>query len=168
MDTSSNVEQPKVVPRGIRDPIIRVNHCEITLRSRCGSRALVFPMLQGYGPKEYDIRRLQLWTHPAQQNRIDGHFLLRHLQDTDILETCLDLYDLEAIGDHGFDFFLKHFGDSAIYGWKSVVEDEDEMRVPCLCLCASIGRVLPGWARLNEEFSPKSITPRFPRALLQQ
>lgn len=114
-------------------------------------KELVRPLEERMGPKSFDVAKLDHYLFGKQKTNgyETGHAIQKHLEDEDLLKTCLNLQDLIAIQAKGIDFFRAHFKGKAVFAWKSVVRNRDgDLYAPCLI--EFDGRVGLGWRWLDD------------------
>ena len=110
------------------------------------------------GPASFDAAELEHWLAPGQQDGwVRGHAIYEALKaEEDGLPSCLGLLDLNALQSRGIDFFRKYFSGKAVFGWRSVVENQfGYLYVPYAVV--NDGKVVVGWDSLGSDFS--SINP---------
>lgn len=115
-------------------------------------REVLHPELEMRGPSEFDCAKLELWLHNMQKNgTVKGQVIYDCLKQNDMLASCLNLQDLEAIQKKGIAHFRKHFKGQAVFGWKSVVRnDNGSLLVPYLC--GNDGEVFLNWDWLERDW----------------
>jgi hypothetical protein len=92
------------------------------------------PELESTGPAEYDATKLVPYLTPGQEDIISGNKVYAHLEDNDLLETCVGLADLIEIQKKCVDFFRQNWKGRAVFGWRSVVRNRfGHLNVPFLC-----------------------------------
>lgn len=126
--------KPTPEPEPVIDPIVRVDR-SIRPTYPDWVKTVTHPELESLGPAEYNITEVEQWLHNGQKGRkrTEGNVIYAHLKKTDALKTCFGLRDLEEIQKKGVAFFWKNFGRKAVFGWASVVQDDDgRLLVPCL------------------------------------
>lgn len=100
------------------------------------SDKVMHPELEGTGPAEYDLKSgVEEWLHDDQKTGVvSGDTIYKRLKKDDALANQLGLSDLLAIQKMGIGVFRALFKGKAVFGWKSVVRDRDNLylRVPCL------------------------------------
>jgi hypothetical protein len=143
----------KIVREGVMvevpDSIIRVNRSVKPVYPDW-VKELLHPELEGTGPTEYDITKVEQWLHNDQKGGkwLNGQKIYEHLKENNMLESCLDLADLLAIQAKGIAFFREHFADKGMFGWKSVVRyPGDGLGAPCLYVYG--GKVVLNWRWLE-------------------
>lgn len=112
------------------------------------------PELEGAGPTEFDLSKVDEWLHDDQKNGkyVRGQVIYDHLKANDMLEGCFGLADLLAIQKPGIAVFRKHFAGKAVFGWKSVVRDRGGgLFVPYLYGLG--GQVKLLWRWLDDDWS---------------
>ncbi|MEK7219419.1 MAG: hypothetical protein AAB687_01960 [Patescibacteria group bacterium] len=63
----------------------------------------------------------ELWLAPGQDTGwVQGRKILKHLTDTGLLASCVDLDELRAVQAKGIDFFRKYFAAKIPFGWRGV------------------------------------------------
>lgn len=112
-------------------------------------REVLHTELEAIGLTEFDCAKLELWLHDAQKTGVvRGQVIYGHLKSNNMLESCLGLRDMEEIQKKGIAYFRKHFKGQAVFGWKSIVRDDDgSLYVPCLF--GSGGEVVLSWRWLD-------------------
>lgn len=146
-------------PELIIDPIIRVDR-SVRPAYPGWVKNFLHPELQGTGPIEYDVSRVEQWLHDGQRNNtIKGQKIYEYLKEKKMLQSCLGLSDLVAIQAKGIVFFRQHFAGKAIFGWKSVVRDRGDLSAPCLC--GHGGEVVLCWDWLEDDWHGCSPALRF-------
>src|SRR3989338_2289636 len=69
--------------------------------------------------------RTGLWVDEGPKTGwAQGHKILKHLTDTDLLVSCVDTTELKAIQAKGIDFFRQHFAGKVVFGWRGVQDDD--------------------------------------------
>jgi len=149
------------------DDIIRVDRdsaSKIALPS--GAHEIIYPHLYNTGPVEYNMDQLEEWLHPDQVNGlVSGLIIRKHLKDHDLLESQIGLADLMALEAKGIDFFRRHFADKTVIGWKSVIQDNNQIiLVPILREMGNklgvywgFADSLLGWRTIGLRFKNRSI-----------
>lgn len=131
----ATVPQPRSAPHG-----------EPSLDTICVDRSILpaypnwvkmvmHPDLEATGPGKYGLATIEPWLHDGQRNggRVAGNRIYEHLQENNLLDSCLGLRDGEEIQRKGAAVFRKFFGDNALFLWKSVVADRGNgLHVPFL------------------------------------
>jgi hypothetical protein len=86
--------------------------------------------LEHTGLAEYDIKDVKQWLHEGQRGErwIEGNRIYRRLKETDALQFCLGLRDLEEIQKKGPVFFRTYFKNKNCFGWKSVVQNYSKVQ----------------------------------------
>ena len=98
-------------------------------------KKLMHPELELAGPAEYDLTKVDQWSHDDQKRRsVVGNTIYKHLEKGDNLATCLNLQDGLAIQQKGIAVFRKLFAGNTVFLWGSVVRDHNgDLLVPYLC-----------------------------------
>jgi hypothetical protein len=124
-------------------------------------KKVMHPELEGTGPAEYDLAKVEQWFHDEQKKGVVvGNRIYEHLKSNNMLDSCLGLRDLEEIQKKGVTFFRKPINAKAVFGWKSVVlGDGGNLSVPCL-VGFGAGVVLD-WYWLNHDWSDDRPALRF-------
>ena len=125
-------------------------------------KQIMHPELANTGPAEYDISSVNPWLHPDQDNvgTTTGKVIYKHLEDNEMLKSCLNLQDGLAIKAKGIEFFRKHFSGKAVFLWGSVVQNRSGgLYVPCLL--EYDGRVVVYWSWLDRDWGGDSPALRF-------
>ncbi len=130
-------------------------------------KGLVKPELELAGPPEFDVSKFELWLHPDQVKGVaKGDVIFEYLKQNQMLESCLNLRDLEEIQKQGSDFFRRYFQSKAVFAWKSVARDRlGNLDVPYLF--GSGGLVVVDWHWLGSGWGAGDPALRFasPRPL---
>lgn len=95
-------------------------------------KQVAHPELEGVGPVEYDMTEVELWLHDDQK---DGGYvtilkIYEYLKSNNKLGNCLGLEDALAIQKNGIAAFRKAFGHKVLICLRSVVVDQNGLRVP--------------------------------------
>ncbi len=125
-------------------------------------KEVLHPELESTGSAEFNLKTLELWFHPNQQNGgvITGNPIYEHLRDNGMLPTCLNLQDGLAIQKKGIAVFRKFFEGKAVFLWKSAVQSRNgNLFVPYLCEGGA--RVVVSWDRLDFDFHDDDPAARF-------
>ena len=122
----------------------------------------LYPELEAVGPPEFSLCSLQRWIHRDQENGlVTGNFLHEHLRDNGMLEDCLGFAELLEIQKLDTEVFRRHFSGNSVYGWRSVVRNNNlnNLYVPHLFA----GRVVVywRWAWLDAELNARCTALRF-------
>ncbi len=119
------------------------------------------PEFEMGGPTEFECVKLELWLHPIQQRGVvKAQVIYDHLRQNDMLLSCLNLRDLEEIQRKGLTHFRKHFKDQTVFGWKSVISDDDNLLyAPFLREFRS--QVILDWTWLAHSLYPSNPALRF-------
>lgn len=122
-------------------------------------KQVMHPELENQGPVEYDLSKVELWTHERQGSVkwISGSEIYAHLKENDneLLKSCLTLRDGEEIIRNGAQAFLESFPKKALFLWGSVVEETGgNLCVPCLCVGET--PVVIAWVKLSARFRSDS------------
>jgi hypothetical protein len=122
---------------------------------------LIHSDLELTGPAEYYLNTLGLWLHNDQKNGIvTGNTIYAQLKKDNAIADCLGLADLLAIQAKGIDVFRKLYLGKAVFGWKSVVQDQDGvLNVPYLVEFS--GKVVLYWFWLDNRWNSNDPTLRF-------
>ncbi len=127
---------PKEIEELLRtwDPIIKINR---TIRPEYPdfAKKVLYPKLFRLGPTKFDVRTLLRWkVHKERKIFFPLYEILEELVAKKLIGQCLGLAELMAILERGNGFFRKYFPEeNDIFGWKSVVaDDDDRLIVPCL------------------------------------
>ncbi len=94
---------------------------------------ILYPEFENTGPTKFDMRTIEQWVYRDQLNkRVSGNDIHWNLKNSNLLENCLSLRDLEEIRKKGYNFFRKYFTSSkgsvnsnVLFAWKSVVKGND-------------------------------------------
>jgi hypothetical protein len=124
-------------------------------------KKVMHPELEGTGPAEYDLAKVEQWFHDEQKKgAMVGNRIYEHLKSNNMLYSCPGLRDLEEIQKKGVTLFRELFKDKAVFGWKSVVLGPGgNLSAPCLVGLGS-GVVLD-WYWLDSYWSDNRATLRF-------
>ena len=125
-------------------------------------KQVMHPELANTGSAEYDISSVKLWLHPDQDNggTTTGKVIYKHLEDNEMLQSCLNLQDGLAIQAKGIESFRKHFSGKAVFLWGSVVRGRyGRLRVPYLV--ERDGRVVVRWDWLGRDWLGRDPALRF-------
>lgn len=116
-----------IAPEPIIDSIIRIDR-SIKPPYPDWVKEVLHPELEGAGPAEYDVAKLEQWLHNVQKGGkwVKGQKIYEYLKKEKMLESCLGLADLLAIQAKGIEFFRQHFAGKAVFGWKSIVRNRDD------------------------------------------
>ena len=141
--------KPVSKPEIIIDDIIRVDR-SVRPSYPDWVKTVMHPELENVGPAEYDIAKVEQWLHDDQKDGgwIKGNKIYTYLKETDSLKSCLGLQDLEEIRKKGIVFFRKHFQNKAVFGWRSVVRNEDGL-LHAPYLCENGDKLVLRWSWLN-------------------
>lgn len=110
-----------------------------------------FIRIEATGPAKYLLSSLELSLHPKQQEGgiATGHEVWEYQKKLGI-EGCPGFADLLEIQKLGLATFRCHFQDKAVFGWKSVVQDDDGyLDVPCLVEYGSQVKLYWHWLGLD-------------------
>lgn len=155
---------------------------------------VIHPEFETSGPPEFDVRNLELWTHPNHptscfEGFLKGSVVYEFLQESGQLFRCLNVRDLEEIEKKGFRFFTSNFdpvysvddgfrsmNSHSLYAPKSIIEatngrGEIHLFMPSLRVFADAkyGSYLGlRWSRLCDSYSYQLLdrTPLFPKEVL--
>lgn len=127
-------------------------------------KMVMHPELENTGPVEYNIFAVERCFHESQKvmsvEHDAGIKIYTHLRDTNMLNTCLGLRDLEEIQKKGIVFFQKHFHGDFCVGWKSIAQDIDgNLSVPYLYGHSNGVGIM--WAWMGSSFCLSSPALRF-------
>lgn len=116
-------------------------------------KEVIHPELEGVGPAEYDMTKVELRLHDDQKDGgyTTGHKIYEHLKATDSLKNCFGLDDALAIQKNGIAAFRKVFGNKVVVCWRSVVGDQSGyLNVPYVYDRG--GKVVVDWNWLGSYF----------------
>ena len=154
--------QPKFAPKAEPplDTIIRVDRSVRSVYPEWVKKVM-HPVLEGTGPAEYDLAKVEQWFHDEQKKGVVvGNRIYEHLKSNKMLDSCLGLRDLEEIQKKGVTFFRKPFKGKAVFAWKSVVLGRGgNLSVPCLVGLG--GGVVLDWYWLDHDWSDDRPVLRF-------
>jgi hypothetical protein len=154
--------QPKFAPKADPplDTIIRVDRSVRPVYPEW-VKEVMHPELEGTGPAEYDLAKVEQWLHDEQKKGVMvGNRIYEHLKSNNMLASCLGLRDLEEIQKKGVRCFPKPVKGNAVFGWKSVVLGHGgNLSVPCLVEVG--GGVLLDWYWLTHDWSDERPAHRF-------
>jgi hypothetical protein len=154
--------QPKFAPKADSpfDTIIRVDRSVRPVYPEWVKKVM-HPELEGTGPAEYDLAKVEQWLHDEQKKGVMvGNRIYEHLKSNNMLASCLGLRDLEEIQKKGVRCFPKPVKGNAVFGWKSVVLGHGgNLSVPCLVEVG--GGVLLDWYWLTHDWSDERPALRF-------
>ncbi|MEK9171661.1 MAG: hypothetical protein AAB782_00275 [Patescibacteria group bacterium] len=162
----SGLNPPEVVvpvPEPPLDFTIRVNR-SVKPAYPDWVKEVMHPELECTGPANYNLQTaVEEWLHDDQQDgSVQGGVIYTHLKKDNALADCLGLADLLAIQTKGIAVFRKLFGDKAVFGWKSVVQDRDIDGYLCVpCLCGDGGGVVLSWRWLGSAWGSGGPALRF-------
>src|ERR1700688_2132013 len=81
-------------------------------------KKVMHPELEGTGPAEYDLAKVEQWFHDEQtKDGMVGNRIYEHLKSNNMLDSCLGLRDLEEIQKKGVTFFREPFKGKVVFGW---------------------------------------------------
>jgi hypothetical protein len=96
---------------------------------------LVHPELEHSGPSKYDLKKVEQWLHERQKSgRVSGKTIFGHLENGNMMESCLGWHDGTAIKEKGVAVFLALYGRSAVvFLWRTTVRNrQGNLGVSCL------------------------------------
>lgn len=127
---------------------------------------VLHPELEGNGPPELDLSKIELWIPDDQKIQpaawIQGDLIYEYLQAQNLLDECLGLRDGEEILKQGLDTFTKFFAGKSLFLWKSVALDYDHdggLEVPYLQEFR--GQVVISWTGTMDYLSNCCVAARF-------
>lgn len=138
-----------IIPEPVLDFTIRVGRA---MRPDYPSwmKKVMHPEMEVMGPAEYDLRDLDQWLHYKQKGgTVDGNKIYSRLKKDNALVDCLGLADLLAIQAKGITVFRKLYGGKAVYGWKSVVDSQDDGILFVPFLIGGSGGIILEWCWLG-------------------
>ena len=154
--------QPKFAPKADSpfDTIIRVDRSVRPVYPEWVKKVM-HPELEGTGPAEYDLAKVEQWFHNEQKKGVVvGDRIYEHLKRNNMLDSCLGLRDLEEIQKKGVTFFPNAVKSHVVFGWKSVVLGHGgNLNVPCLVALGS--RVVLDWYWLTDDWTGNRPAHRF-------
>ncbi len=120
------------------------------------------PELEGVGPAEYDMTKVELWPHDNQ--KYGGFVTIRmvydYLKSSNKLRNCLGLEDALEIQKNGIVAFRKVFGYKVPICLRSVVVDQNGWRVPYFF--GSVDEIVQHWFWLDRSLNDDNPVVLFP------
>ncbi len=144
-------EEEKLEPEVLLDHIVKVDR-STKLVFPDWTKKIMHPEIQDVGPSEFDITQVERWLHDDQKTGwVNGTKIYEFHKDNDMLKDDFGLRELLAIQAKGIKFFRTHLKGKVLYGWKSVVlNDNGNLRVPYFV--ESGGEVILDWDWLDSNF----------------
>ena len=125
-------------PEPVLDFLITVNRIQKPSYPEWVTR-VVHPEFELSGPAKFDLRNdVSFWIHEYQKiGSTTGSNIYTQLSNDNLLKDCLNLADLitirEILREKGIEGFRNFCKGKAVFGWKSVVDDDNYYRrVPFL------------------------------------